>query len=789
MRLFAGDHFPRLAVQSGDLPRPWVMPLGLPRAHRDRLAGLLAQALRALEPDLRLIQLRWAERHALLSGRINLPSSVLVWWRIDAVPVVDPQTVVIDGSKMTPGLTLYDFDQEVSLPAEAWLGPLKMGVLHRILDRLLDERPVGTYEEVADAVRELSARLVSPIDLVDAAEAMVEVEAQGEGLDAAKAEAVGRVIAGRFTTGVVESAIRALVAVGRDEALGDEEHEALRKAGLADRGGVVPLLDVLRNEENLRRALLQVVAHRRSEGSIAELPSGLFPEERMPSVRAGVDLAPPQTLSTSSERFSSLPEPQAKIIRQARELIHRGDTETGVRVLLRALQQREDIAWASDDLLAAALLLIEVVTQDDVSHGENMDVASVERLAALYDAAIDLLERSGAAPTATVNALHGAAFTRVLLHRLHEAAALLERGRSLAVACGYRAGLAFCLSSLAMVTLTMGRANEAMDLAEEAATQFGALGMRVSECTALKIVGDARMELHETEGARAAYEQALAALGDAKEPVIRGTVLLSLGRLWKIEGSFKSARQVFEDALSLFREHKSRKNEAAAHEALGELSLSRSEPLRAREAYEEAVPLYHELGDRLGELRALARLADVHASMNALAHAGDTYDAAVELARDLGNRSWEASLLFKRAGVRDRSGDREGALREYEEALHVYEETGDLAAQARTIKALADVELRLEGHPGSLEKAARWYELAVARGREADDPAGLGESLCFLGLIRYLQGRTDDAKVALAEALAIARANGNEEIEARAKSVSEKLRLSEKPAHGLPPST
>jgi hypothetical protein len=196
VRFFAGDHFPRLAAQSGDLPRPWVMPLGLPRDHRDRLAVLLAQALRAIEPSLTMIQLRWAERHFLLSGRLALPSSVLVWWRVNAIPVVDPQAVVLDGSRLTPGLALYDFDSEASLPAEAWLGPLKMGVLHRIQDRLLDERPIAAHEEIADAIRELSAKLISPIDLVDAAEAMVEVEAQGEGLEAAKAEAAGRVTQG-----------------------------------------------------------------------------------------------------------------------------------------------------------------------------------------------------------------------------------------------------------------------------------------------------------------------------------------------------------------------------------------------------------------------------------------------------------------------------------------------------------------------------------------------------------------------------------------------------------------
>ena len=264
MRLFAGDHFPRLALQSGDLPRPWVMPLGLPRSHRDRLTLLLAQALRALEPGLTLVQLRWAERHLFRAGRLQLPGSVLVWWRIDAIPAVDPNEVILDGSRLTPGLAVYDFDDRVDVPAQAWLGPLKMAVLHRITDRLLDDRPFAAHEEIADMLREMSAKLISPIDLLDAAEAMAEAAAQGESLDAARAEAVARVVAARFMDGPgpADAAARALVRVGRGEAVDADACKVLQGGGLMEGSVPMPLLDLLKDPDALQRTVLRLATGR-----------------------------------------------------------------------------------------------------------------------------------------------------------------------------------------------------------------------------------------------------------------------------------------------------------------------------------------------------------------------------------------------------------------------------------------------------------------------------------------------------------------------------------------------
>jgi tetratricopeptide (TPR) repeat protein len=352
-----------------------------------------------------------------------------------------------------------------------------------------------------------------------------------------------------------------------------------------------------------------------------------------------------------------------------------------------------------------------------------------------------------------------------------DAAALFERGRTLAAAAEDREGLAFCLNGLAQVKLRTARARAAIEDAGESVRIFRRLGMRRLEGSGLKIIGDARAQLGELEQAREAYEQALAAVDDAGLPHGKVATLLSRGRLWQLEGNVKNARRDLEEALSLSRKHRLQPNEAAAHEALGELSLRRSEPLRAREAYEEAAPIYHALGDRAGEARAIEGLGDACASMNDLARARDAYQAALGIERELGSPRREAALLVKSAGVRHRGGDREGASRDYQEAVRLYEQMGDRASWARTLMELGELKAVARDWP----EVIACFELAATGYRAADGRGGLGDSLHRLGMALYLAERTEEARQVLLEAFDVARAAGDTKLAAEVKGLLEHL--------------
>jgi tetratricopeptide (TPR) repeat protein len=520
----------------------------------------------------------------------------------------------------------------------------------------------------------------------------------------------------------------------------------------------MPLLDLLRDEQILRRAVLRVAERRRFTGSLAELAPGLFPEERVSSAQGGgVDVASPQAPTTMEPTSPPLPEPRAAVVREALDHAKRKDMVGASRVLLRALQQREDRAWEKEDLGIAGALLLGTGLGEDVQRGQSLDTAKLERIATLYEAASELLERAGAAPAA-VDILVHAGWIRALLYQWSTAEALFERGRVLSAATGNKKGLAASLRGLAEMKRRTDRSQEAMADAEEAVNLFRELHLQVNEGEALRSMGDVRVQLHDLDGAGEAYEAALALFEKDNNPPAKVDALISLGKLRRLRNDFKAAREGLEEALLHCREHKLRLNEAQVHQALGELSLQRKEPLRAREAYEEAAKIYHEFGDRHGETTVLTWLGDVRASMNDLALARDAYDAALALVREVGPPSWEAMLLSKRAGISARSGDHDAALRDHEEALRLHEGMGDRAAEARTLVDIGDLE-RERGRGGT---GARLYERAAGRFREIGDREGLGHALGEFAVASLLAEQYDEAKQAAIELLHLARASGKE---------------------------
>src|SRR5262249_3037160 len=151
-----------------------------------------------------------------------------------------------------------------------------------------------------------------------AAEAMVAAAAEGGMAETAKAEAAAQVIAARFTHGTADAPVKALVAVGRKQALDDEGREVLRKAGLVDEAGATPLVERVGDEEVLRRAVLRVVGRRRLEGSLVDLAPGLLPEvEAAPTAAVRLEMPVPAALGKVEAKLGPLPEPSDAKVREA----------------------------------------------------------------------------------------------------------------------------------------------------------------------------------------------------------------------------------------------------------------------------------------------------------------------------------------------------------------------------------------------------------------------------------------------------------------------------------------
>lgn len=257
MRLFVDGLLPGLRLAPPALPTPWILPSQLNRAHRERLIFLLTQALRGSEPDLVVADLSWGERGILHSDRLRLLPPVLYILRVDTPYPTDPREVLRLGSRLIQGPVVFDFADPHELPALGWLGPLRLEVLRCLTDLLLSRCVLPAAESIIDTLKTLCEQVLSPIDLIDAADELVERVAEGRALEAAVDRAAARILLSRFPGLELSTdlTLRALTefGMGREPA---PQHVALfSRAGLFEGGQALPPAALLKRPGVLRRVL------------------------------------------------------------------------------------------------------------------------------------------------------------------------------------------------------------------------------------------------------------------------------------------------------------------------------------------------------------------------------------------------------------------------------------------------------------------------------------------------------------------------------------------------------
>ncbi|HWN68732.1 MAG TPA: hypothetical protein VNM90_13940, partial [Haliangium sp.] len=390
MRIFAGDTVPGLALLAQALPRPWVLPDGIGRRHRNRLVRLLHATLHATQPGLRLGELRWGERDLVERGRMSLPAEILIRWRIDVLPGLERREVMRECERLGPRLAVFDFGPSRGEQLLAWLGPFKLEVLRRLTDALLDHAPVKPTEQVVDVLNELAERLQSPVDLIDAAETMVEQIALGQAVSGARAEACARVLVTRFEDGEDEhdgtDVLHALAALADGKEPTGDARALLESAGLLEPGDArpLPLAELVREDEIHRRAE-RMIATRFSlrepvsgldvnipmavvppsvTRAIVQHPDGSFaaPVSGAPIVDdanrvSGILFGPSGDVQPSQAAPSSLPSLRAAMLQRAANRLSAGSAEDAAKLVIDALREQPVAAWTPLEALQAGLIL------------------------------------------------------------------------------------------------------------------------------------------------------------------------------------------------------------------------------------------------------------------------------------------------------------------------------------------------------------------------------------------------------------------------------------------------
>jgi tetratricopeptide (TPR) repeat protein len=653
MRFFAEDIVPRLSIAPEDVPGPWIVPWMLPRRHRDRLVGLLCQALLRFDDRLRFLELRWSERFLIEQRCLAIPRHALVWWRIGKEPPMEAGAVLMATPRVASGLMIYDFEAQPDLVRLGWLGPLKERVLHRITDVLMDGGEVDQPEAMVDVLREASRTLLSPVEVVDLVEVLRAWTVQGRSLSDARAEGLGRVLANRFAPDAGDEApadayVRALVEVGTKKPLSEETRAVLTRAGLLDRGmdEPVPMADALQEPAVLRRALAWMIELRRPTVPPVELAPGWFEVQEIDwAPERAVVLPVPAVEPLLEMEEEPAPPSTEPIVATAKAKLEAGDPEAAAKVLIESIRRGDDRQWGEAALRAAGHVLL----------GAAMSMRRtepVERLAALAEAGGDLLERAGDEA--------GAAGSLLLVGAMFLSGNLLEPAMRV-------------LLRAKTVTEHIG----SMPLTAFYKLQWGSLCSRTGAY----------------EEARVALQQARVlsqSVGDKEGEIM---ALVELGRLPASDPALALADE--KEALALAATVGDQWGQANALNELGFAHLMSNDFSAAHDYLTKAQKLYQALGNRRGEAYALMTLSVLHAEQGDVPAARAALEHALELHRAIGNRQGEARTLALVGAQYQRQGDIAAARTALQEALEIYRAIGDHGDEAVVLQALA----KLTPHP------------------------------------------------------------------------------------------
>ncbi|MBN1485939.1 MAG: tetratricopeptide repeat protein [Chloroflexia bacterium] len=258
------------------------------------------------------------------------------------------------------------------------------------------------------------------------------------------------------------------------------------------------------------------------------------------------------------------------------------------------------------------------------------------------------------------------------------------------------------------------------------------------------------------EPARRRLQQSLSLARKEGDRAGEATSLHNLGTVLYFLGDHAGAREQLERALAIRRDlgdqrsaAMSLNNLAGVHHALGDLG-------QVKAFSEEVLQVYRTIGDRRNEIQALSNLGNVYRDLGELERALEYYERALNLFLGIGDRRGQALTAENMGLVLHDLGDARSARDCCQQALDIYRDIGAREGEGYSLTYLA---LTLEGLDEQ-EAAARAYEQALKLRREIGQDAPAVDDLAGLARVYWKQGRLEEARAHIEEALDWIEQNG-----------------------------
>ena len=253
------------------------------------------------------------------------------------------------------------------------------------------------------------------------------------------------------------------------------------------------------------------------------------------------------------------------------------------------------------------------------------------------------------------------------------------------------------------------------------------------------------------------YARSLEILRGAGAESATALPLFGLAYIAHMRGQFDEACRGYEASLNLYRAAGNRWGMAGA---LSNLCLTLRRQGRFEEAAArglESLAIRREIGDRRGIASSQNNLALVRTATGNYPDAAAALEESIAICRDIGHPIGVANALTTLAHIAHASNDITQSILHQRDALDLFRQVGDGWGVAIACNNLG--QLALES--GDLVEAEARIRESETLYRQMGMQTGLANALSNAGQIAFLRGNTPGAITRWAEALAIARDNGD----------------------------
>jgi non-specific serine/threonine protein kinase len=249
----------------------------------------------------------------------------------------------------------------------------------------------------------------------------------------------------------------------------------------------------------------------------------------------------------------------------------------------------------------------------------------------------------------------------------------------------------------------------------------------------------------EHENFRAAIQWTL----DTADADLGLRIVCGLWRFWWVHGHLSEGRDRFGAVLAMSEAHADRSLRAKALLGAGRMSYEVADYDASRAFHEEALAIRRLIGDRPGIAMSLVNLGIVAHGQGDHALARTRYLESLALQEELGNRRGVAICLNNLGRLANELGELDDGAAHFARSLEIRRSLDDRRGMSISLEGLGDAYFQRGDYAASQEFYARSLEIQRALG----DRQGTAESLLRLSIMAAEEGRCDEARGMIREAL------------------------------------